>query len=272
VIIPAPAKLNLFLHITGRRDDGYHLLQSIFQFIDLCDTVTLDTRQDGEITCHSALNLPPQQDLAWRAAKLLQTHTQSPCGADIRIDKNIPVGGGLGGGSSNAASVLLGLNQLWALDLPGETLAQLGLQLGADVPIFIHGRAAWVEGIGEKISPLESLAEPWYIVLHPGVHVSTAEIFCNSELTRDKEFCTIHDFSRARTENVCEAVAIAHYPVIAEALAWLGQFAKARMSGTGACIFAAFDNEMDAKKIARQSPWQAWVAKALNQSPAVRVQ
>jgi 4-diphosphocytidyl-2-C-methyl-D-erythritol kinase len=265
--LPAPAKLNLFLHITGRRADGYHLLQTVFQFINLCDELQLNLRSDSEIVCHGNTTVPAAQDLSARAARLLQNHCACTLGADIHIRKHIPMGGGLGGGSSDAASVLLGLNQLWQLGLNIDELAQLGLRLGADVPIFVHGQAAWAEGVGEKITPLEKLPEPCYVVIQPPCHVSTQEIFCAPELTRDCKFITIEDFLQGRCTNVCEAVVCRRYPRVARALDWLAQFAPARMSGTGACIFAPLPDMQQARAIVAQAPWQAWAVRGLNRSP-----
>jgi len=265
---PAPAKLNLFLHITGRRDDGYHLLQSVFQFLDYGDEITIDLREDGVIQRLSELpGVLPEQDLVVRAAHLLQQESGCRLGANIRVTKNLPMGGGLGGGSSDAATVLVALNRLWHLNLPVQRLALLGLQLGADVPVFIHGHAAWAEGVGEILHPVE-LPEPWYLVLIPPVAVSTAEIFSDPELTRDCRAIKIRDFLAGQGGNVCQPVASRHYPEIAQALAWLGQFAEAKMTGTGSCIFAAFNSEEQAEAVYQQLPhnWRGFVAKGSNRS------
>jgi 4-diphosphocytidyl-2-C-methyl-D-erythritol kinase len=265
---PAPAKLNLFLHITGRRADGYHLLQSVFQFLDFGDEIYLDVREDGAI--HRLNELPgvaPEQDLVVRAARLLQQQSGCRLGADIRVDKRLPMGGGLGGGSSDAATVLVALNRLWGVNLPVSQLAQLGLQLGADVPVFVHGHAAWAEGVGEILEPVE-LPEPWYLVIIPPVEVSTAKIFSDPQLTRDCQAIKIRAFLAGDGENVCQPVASRHYPEIAQALAWLGNFAQAKMTGTGSCIFAAFDTRSQAEALYQQLPvnWRGFVAKGSNRS------
>ncbi len=269
---PAPAKLNLFLHITGRRDDGYHLLQTLFQFIDYGDTLYFQPRADGRI--HRATELPgvsESDDLVVRAARLLQTHGDCRQGVSIRLEKRLPMGGGLGGGSSDAATTLVALNRLWGLGLSTDTLAELGLSLGADVPVFVRGQAAWAEGVGEQLTPVHP-DEPWYLVLAPPVHVDTGEIFSSPELTRDKQIIKIRDLSRQPTENVCQPVVAARYPEVAEAIAWLNQHAEARMTGTGACVFAAFANEAQARQVAEQAPprWQTIVAKGCNTSPLMQ--
>lgn len=266
---PAPAKLNLFLHITGRRDDGYHLLQSVFQFLDYGDELFFNLREDGDIQRLSALpGVPAEQDLVVKAARLLQAESGSSMGADIRVEKRLPMGGGLGGGSSDAATTLVALNQLWALGLSVECLAELGLALGADVPVFVHGQAAWAEGVGETLSPV-TLEEPWFVVIVPPVSVSTAEVFSDSQLTRDCPPITIRDLLSGRGINVCEPVVRGHYPEVAEALDWLGQFAPARMTGTGACVFAPFNTEGQARGIVSSLPagWNGFFAKGRNRSP-----
>ncbi len=265
---PAPAKLNLMLHITGRRDDGYHLLQSVFQFLDYGDEICFTVRDDGKIERLSELpGVSPEQDLVVRAARLLQQQSGTTLGADIGVDKRLPMGGGLGGGSSDAATVLVALNQLWQTNLPLEQLAAMGLQLGADVPVFVHGHAAWAEGVGEILEPVE-LPEPWYLVLIPPVEVSTADIFSDPRLTRDCRAIRIRDFLAGDGGNVCQPVASRHYPEIAQALTWLGQFAEAKMTGTGSCIFAAFDTEAQAQAVYQQLPaeWNGFVAKGSNRS------
>ncbi len=265
---PAPAKLNLMLHITGRRDDGYHLLQSVFQFLDFGDEISVSVRDDGKIERLSELpGVSPEQDLVVRAARLLQQQSGSTLGADIRVDKRLPMGGGLGGGSSDAATVLVALNHLWQTNLPLQRLAEMGLQLGADVPVFVHGHAAWAEGVGEILQSVE-LPEPWYLVIIPSVEVSTAEIFSDPQLTRDCQAIKIRDFLAGDGGNVCQPVASRHYPEIAQALTWLGQFAEAKMTGTGSCIFAAFDTEAQAQAVYQQLPteWHGFVAKGSNRS------
>ncbi len=265
---PAPAKLNLFLHITGQREDGYHLLQSVFQFLDYGDQISITLRKDGAINRLNELpGVEPEQDLVVRAARLLQQQSGCTLGADIRVDKQLPMGGGLGGGSSDAATVLVVLNRLWGIDMPVEQLAQLGLQLGADVPVFVHGHAAWAEGVGEILEPVD-LPEPWYLVIIPPVEVATAKIFSDPQLTRDCQTIKIRAFLAGESRNVCQPVASRHYPEIAQALTWLGQFAEAKMTGTGSCIFAAFDTEVQAQEVYQQLPaeWRGFVAKGSNRS------
>lgn len=266
---PAPAKLNLFLHITGRRADGYHLLQTVFQFLDYSDEITLAVRDDGAIhRLNELTGVPAEQDLVIRAARLLQQECGTPLGADIRVSKQLPMGGGLGGGSSDAATVLVGLNRLWNTGLNTEQLARLGLGIGADVPIFVHGHAAWAEGVGEQFTPVE-LPEHWFVVLIPPVSVSTAEIFGAPELTRDSPPITIRAFLAGEGDNVCETVVRDRYPEVAEALDWLGQYGAAHMTGTGGCVFAAFDSESRARDVFAERPagWQGFVARGCNRSP-----
>lgn len=268
---PAPAKINRFLHIVGRRPDGYHLLQTLFQFIDYCDELYVSPRTDG------ALVLAPygadhalEDDLVLRAARLLRAHTGCRAGADIRLVKRIPAGGGLGGGSSDAATTLHALNTIWALGLSVDELADLGLQLGADVPVFVRGRAAWAEGVGEVLTPLE-LDEPWYLVIDPGCPVATAEVFGHSKLTRNAPRITITGFQRGAVRNDCEPVVRRLKPDVARALDWLGAFAPARLSGTGGCLFAAFDEEAAARAVLARvpAPWRGFVARGLNVSPVL---
>ncbi|MEN8170575.1 MAG: 4-(cytidine 5'-diphospho)-2-C-methyl-D-erythritol kinase [Pseudomonadota bacterium] len=265
---PAPAKLNLFLHITGQREDGYHLLQSVFQFLDYGDEVSIDIREDGAIHRLNELpGVPAEQDLVVRAARLLQQHSGCKLGADIRVKKRLPMGAGLGGGSSDAATVLVALNRLWGVNLALEALSELGLQLGADVPVFVHGHAAWAEGVGDILEPVD-LPEPWYLVIIPPVEVSTAEIFSDPQLTRDCQAIKIRAFLAGEGRNVCQPVASRHYPEIAQALRWLEQFAEAKMTGTGSCIFAAFETEDRATEVYQQLPdeWRGFVAKGSNRS------
>lgn len=269
---PAPAKLNLFLHITGRREDGYHLLQSVFQLLDYGDNITLSVRHDGAVQRLSSLpGVEPEQDLVVRAARLLQQHSGTELGVDIAVDKRLPMGGGLGGGSSDAATVLVGLNCLWGLNWSQAQLGQLGLQLGADVPIFVAGHSAWAEGVGELLEPL-TLPEPWYLVITPEVSVSTAEIFSAPELTRDCQAIKIRDFLAGAGTNVCQPVAAKRYPEIHRVLQWLGQFAEAKMTGTGSSVFAAFDSKQQAETVAQQLPaqWQGFVARGCNRSPLLQ--
>ena len=269
LIISSPAKLNLMLQITGRRDDGYHLLQTVYQFIDLADRIEFSTNKSGDI-----LRLPgnspvaPEDDILLVAASLLQARFEVAGGVTIDIDKRIPIGGGLGGGSSDAASCLLALNQLWGLGLTLEQLVVIGLELGADVPVFVRGRAAWATGIGEVLQDIE-LEEPIYLVIDPKVAVSTAQIFAAQELTRNCDPLTIRAFLRGSGINVCEPVVRKRYPQVDEAIDWLNQFAMARMSGTGACVFAALDSLEQAEVVKLQVPrqWNAYVTRAMNSSP-----
>lgn len=266
---PAPAKLNLFLHITGRREDGYHLLQSVFQFLDYCDELFFSVRQDGLISrVREVDGVPEEQDLIVRAARLLQQESGTTLGADIDIAKHLPMGGGLGGGSSDAATTLVALNQLWGTGFSEEQLARLGLRLGADVPVFVRGHAAWAEGIGEKLIPVDP-PEPWYLVIHPAIHVATGAVFNAPELTRDCPPITIRDFLAGAGSNVCEPVVRQTHPQVAEALDWLNKFAKARLTGTGACIFASFALRDEAEKVLRRLPekWHGFVARGMNISP-----
>lgn len=267
--LPAPAKLNLMLHITGRRADGYHLLQSVFQFIDLCDWLDFEVRTDGRIHRHDGNSpIAAADDMLVRAASLLQSRCGVASGVDLRIDKRIPIGGGLGGGSSDAASCLLALNRLWELDLTLEQLAEIGLELGADVPVFVHGRAAWASGIGEVLEPID-LDEPIYLLIDPGIAVSTAQIFAAEELTRNCDPITIRAFLRGAGKNLCEPVVRNRHPQVGEALDWLSQFGPARLSGTGACVFVEVDSLRQAEIVKSQvpEPWAGYVATAMNHSP-----
>ena len=266
---PAPAKLNLFLHVTGRRPDGYHELQTVFQLIDLCDTIAICVREDGRIERPDGpVGVDSASDLTVRAALALQKATGCRLGATLRVRKRIPMGGGLGGGSSDAASVLLGLNELWGCGLQLAELAGLGLPLGADVPVFVRGSSAWGEGVGEHLEPLQ-LPETWYVVIHPGVAVGTREVFQSPELTRNSPVITIRAFFQAGGRNDCEPVVRARYPEVAEALDWLGRFAPARLTGTGSCIFAPCATAIDAERLAARVPdrWTSYVARGLNVSP-----
>ena len=266
---PAPAKLNLFLHIVGRRADGYHLLQTVFQFVDYCDYIRFYPRSDGAVGRRSDLaGVPPEQDLVVRAARALQQYAGTGLGVDIEVDKRLPMGGGLGGGSSDAATTLVALNALWRLGLSADTLATLGLALGADVPVFVRGRAAWAEGVGEVLTPVE-LLEPWFVVVVPAAQVETRKIFNAADLTRNKHPIKIRDFLDGPTENVCQSLVSDYYPEVAAALEWLSKFGQARMTGTGACVFAAFPSEREATEVAERKPegWRVAVAKGLNESP-----
>jgi 4-diphosphocytidyl-2-C-methyl-D-erythritol kinase len=270
---PAPAKLNLFLHILGRRPDGYHELQTCFQFVDLCDEITIEVRNDGLIRRAVEIpELPPEADLCIRAAKALQAASGSALGAEISLAKKIPVGAGLGGGSSDAATCLLALNHLWGVHWPSEKLAALGLKLGADVPVFVHGRVAWAEGVGERLTPLYpplAPAEANYLILKPNVFVSTAAVFQDPELTRNSAPITIHGFLASGGRNDCLGVVRRRYPEVAHALDWLSVFGTARLTGTGACVFLACETLELAQEIMRKVPpeFEGFLARGLNDSP-----
>lgn len=272
--LPAPAKLNLFLHITGRRADGYHLLQTVFQFLDHADRLHFHRRDDGVVTLAPALpGVPAEANLVVRAARLLQAATGCPLGADIRLEKVLPMGGGIGGGSSDAATTLLALDRLWQLHLGEDRLAELGLALGADVPVFVRGRAAFAEGVGEALVPVD-LPEPWFLVLTPEAHISTAEVFRHPQLTRHTPAITLAAF-RARgpgpgLRNDCETVVRALSPAVAAALDWLSLHGHARMTGTGACCFLPCPDRARAEALLAQSPIPGFVARGLNRSPAHR--
>jgi len=266
----APAKLNLMLRVVGRRDDGYHLLQTVFQFIDRCDRLYFEPRDDGRIVRRrGAPGVPPERDLIVRAAEALRTRCGSRHGVTVDLDKVLPMGGGLGGGSSNAATTLVALNRLWGLGLDVDELAGIGLSLGADVPVFVRGRAAWAEGVGERLSPVE-LAEPWYLVLTPPESVATAAVFGDPALTRDSAPVTMADFVGGDQANDCLDVVLTRYPVVAEAFRWLEAAAgHARLTGTGCCVFAVFESEPAARVVAETAPpaYGAFVARGCNRSP-----
>jgi 4-diphosphocytidyl-2-C-methyl-D-erythritol kinase len=266
---PAPAKLNLFLHVTGRRPDGYHELQTLFQLLDLADEISFSVRPGGEIgRPRGAAGVPEDQDLVVRAARALKRATGTPLGAEIEVHKRIPLGGGLGGGSSDAATTLLVLNELWGCGQSIRQLAAIGLPLGADVPVFIEGSSSWGEGVGERLVPVE-LPPMWYVIIHPQVHVSTAAVFQSPELTRNSPRIALHDFFRAGGRNDCEPVVRAQFPEVADALEWLGRLAPARLTGTGACVFAACASAAEAERLAGRVPdrWKSFVARGLNTSP-----
>lgn len=260
LVLPAPAKLNLFLHITGRRADGYHNLQTIFQILDYADILTLQQRQDTQITLQcSDATLADSNNLVVRAAQALQAHAmqmQLPAqnvadcqlGVDISLEKHIPAGAGLGGGSSDAATALLGLNQLWQLGLGTAELADIGKRLGADVPVFIHGHTAWAEGTGELLTPVD-VPDAWFLVLTPPCHVPTARIFSHQELTRDSSPIKIRAFLAGQTQNDCEALVRKLYPQVGHVLDWLSGYSQARMTGTGASVFAKFANKQEAESV-----------------------
>jgi 4-diphosphocytidyl-2-C-methyl-D-erythritol kinase len=267
---PAPAKLNLFLHIVGRRDDGYHLLETAFQLLDWGDEVRLRVREDGGVRRVGPLpGIEDAADLGVRAARALQQATGSRLGADIAIEKRVPIGGGLGGGSSDAATVLVALNALWRTGLDEDALVAIGANLGADVPVFVRGRSAWAEGIGERLTPL-ALPDRWYVVADPGVAVPTGAMFQVPELTRNSPKMTIPLFvSGAPTGNAFEPVVRARFPEVAVALDWLGRHGDARLSGSGGCVFAAFDSREAAVDAAAGMPhgMRAFVVRGVAESP-----
>jgi 4-diphosphocytidyl-2-C-methyl-D-erythritol kinase len=280
--LPAPAKLNLFLHIVGRRADGYHQLQTLFQLLDYGDALTFTPRDDGEICLRSEGAVPEdlaaEDNLVMKAARGLAAAAaergQQVRGADIVLDKRLPAGGGLGGGSSDAATTLLGLDHLWGLALGEDTLAALGARLGADVPVFVRGRSAWAEGIGEQLAPVD-LPERWYLVIHPGCAVSTAEVFQHPELTRDTPMTTIAAFFAGDTRNDCENLVRRLAEPVDKALIWLQKFGNAALTGSGACVFASFASERAARAalsaMQREAPrsWQGFVARGVNRSPVL---
>ena len=266
---PAPAKINLFLHVTGRRPDGYHLLQTLFQFVDHGDTLDFHLRDDGAIgRLHDLAGVPAEQDLVVRAARRLQDAAGVAAGADIRVEKRLPMGGGLGGGSSDAATVLVALNALWGAGLSVDRLAELGLALGADVPVFVRGVAAWAEGVGERLTPFAPAEGP-VLVVTPPCNVETRRVFNDPELTRNTPAITMPAFSWPGTWNDCEPVTRRLYPEVGEALDWLARHAPARMSGTGASVYALFEDERAAAEVARQVPpgWRHFLARRVNRSP-----
>jgi 4-diphosphocytidyl-2-C-methyl-D-erythritol kinase len=266
---PAPAKLNLFLHVLGRRPDGYHELQTAFQFVDLCDELRFEPRADGRILRISgAVEVPAESDLVVRAADELRRVTGHSGGVSIAVEKRIPLQGGLGGGSSDAATTLVALNRLWRSGLVPAEIARIGLSLGADVPVFVHGLAAFAEGVGERLTPIEP-PETDYVIVHPGVGVGTAEVFQASELTRNSAAITIRAFLQGGGRNDCEAVVRSRFPAVAQALDWLGQFGRARMTGTGACVFVAVESRARAEEICRTIPpgWRGFACRGRNRSP-----
>ena len=266
---PAPSKLNLFLNVTGRRADGYHTLQTLFQFVDFGDELNFRVRDDGEIVRKvDVAGIAVSEDLCVKAANVLKIYAQCPLGADISLRKNIPVGGGLGGGSSDAATTLIVLNHLWQTELPRDVLAELGLQLGADVPVFVHGRAAWAESVGEQLTPINP-EETYYVILTPKVFVSTASVFANHKLTAVDHAITIRDFYSRHLGNELEPTVCALYPEVEDALNWLGRFGDARMTGTGASVFLAVVDRSTGDEISAQRPkgYHGFVARGVNDHP-----
>ena len=269
---PAPGKLNLFLHVVGRRDDGYHRLQTAFQFIDLADEIRFFRRPDGVIErLGDVPGVAPEADLVVRAARRLASRASAGLpGVAIDVIKRLPMQGGVGGGSSDAATVLVALNELWGLRLDDEELAGIGLELGADVPVFVRGRAAWAEGVGEQLTAVD-FPEPVYLLVRPDATVSTADVFKAPELTRDSPAITIRGFLMAGGRNDCEPVVRKRFPAVAEALDWLGRIAPGRLTGTGSCVYAAMPDEAGARAALNQLParWSGYVVRGMNRSPLV---
>lgn len=269
---PAPAKLNLFLHINGRRTDGYHELQTLFQFIDYCDMLDFKVTDSSELILHSNMAgvVADSDNLILRAAKSLQQMTSFKGGAEIWLDKRLPMGGGLGGGSSDAATTLVALNTLWNTQLSTAELAKIGLKLGADIPVFIHGFAAFAEGIGERLQVV-SPPEPWYLVIAPDAHVSTAEVFQDPLLPRNTPKLAIDTLMSQAWINDCQKLVVSKYPQVAKALGWLLEYAPPRMTGTGACVFGEFTQQQQALAALAKLPsdMQGFVAKGMNISPLI---
>ncbi len=272
---PSPAKLNLFLYITGQRADGYHTLQTLFQFLDYGDTITIDVRPDGKLRLLTPVDgVPNEENLIIRAARMLMRAATEKgrlpegAGADISIDKRLPMGGGLGGGSSNAATVLVALNHLWGCGLSVDELATMGLTLGADVPVFVRGHAAFAEGVGEVLTPV-TVPEKWYLVAHPGVSIPTPVIFSDPELPRNSPHRSIGTLLKCEFSNDCEVIARKRFRKVDAALSWLLEYAPSRLTGTGACVFAEFDTESAARQVLEQAPeWlQGFIARGVNISP-----
>ncbi len=267
---PAPAKLNLFLHINGRRADGYHELQTLFQFIDYGDQLDFAVNNSGELKLHSSMAsvVANSDNLILKAAKLLQEKSGTQLGAEIWLEKILPMGGGIGGGSSDAATTLVALNKLWNTDLSQAQLAELGLQLGADVPVFINGLAAFAEGVGEKLIAVD-VPQPWYLIITPDVHVSTAEVFQHPKLPRNTPKLTLADLMDNPWHNDCQQLVSELHPQVAKALAWLLEYAPSRMTGTGACVFGSFDTRQQAEAALTQLPatMRGFIAKGTNKSP-----
>lgn len=266
---PAPAKLNLMLRIVGQRPDGYHLLQTVFQFVDLCDWIRFHPIEDSRVTLQTIIpGVPESDDLTVRAANLLKVETGSQQGVCIEVEKNLPMGGGLGGGSSDAATTLLVLNQLWDLQLSVEKLMTLGLSLGADVPVFVYGHASWAEGVGEKLEKI-TIPEQWIIIIRPECHVNTKEIFLSKELTRNSKSITIADFIAGQHQNDCADVVSQRYQSVKDALVDLSRFSEARLTGTGSCVFAQFDSKDAAVGAYRvlKDKWQVYLSHGINESP-----
>jgi len=274
---PSPAKLNLFLHVVGQRSNGYHELETVFQFLDYGDTIQLSVNNSNNIDILTPIQGVKNTDnLIYKAAQILQEQTDKTCGVKIKVDKVLPMGGGLGGGSSNAATILLALNTLWEINLPLQKLAKLGLSLGADVPIFINGYAAFAQGIGEILTPV-SPTEYWYLVSKPVCSISTQTVFTSPDLVRNTPKLLLNNIDEELNievcHNDCETIVIKNYPEVANLIAWLIEYAPSRMTGTGACVFSQFNSESEAKKIQSKLPdgIESFVAKGINQSPLIDV-
>lgn len=268
-IWPAPAKLNLFLYITGQRDNGYHDLQTLFQFLDYGDTLSITPNDSGEVTLSPEIEgVPVEENLIYRAAMAIKEKTGSTLGAHIHVEKVLPMGGGLGGGSSNAATTLVALNHLWETLLSVDELADMGLVLGADVPVFVRGTTAFAEGVGELLQPAEA-EEKWYLVAKPEVSIATAKIFGHPSLTRNTPKRTLNALLAADYENDCEKIVRELFPEVDKAISWLLEYAPSRLTGTGACVFAEFENEEDARATLNKLPdWlTGFVARGVNTSP-----
>lgn len=267
---PAPAKLNLFLHVNGRRPDGYHELQTLFIFLNHGDWLEFEPIPGSDqLTLSPAIpGVPDEQNLIIRAARLLQSRLASPQGAHIRLEKVLPMGGGIGGGSSDAATTLVALNHLWQAGLSEDELAELGVQLGADVPVFVRGKAAFAEGVGERLQQIE-VPDAWYLVLKPDCHVATAAVFQDPDLPRNTPKMTLDNLLAGEWKNDCELLVKKRHPEVANALGWLLEYAPSRMTGTGACVFAQFEDEVAARKVLARVPegWDGFVAKGENISP-----
>ncbi len=267
--LTSPAKINLFLHITGRRPNGYHELQTIFQLLNIGDEISIEANNTGKINLSSNFTgVIPEDNLIVKAAKALQDHSGTHCGAKIHLNKILPSGAGLGGGSSNAATTLLGLNALWELQLDTDTLAKIGCKLGADVPVFIYGKNAWAEGIGDKLTPIH-LPKKCFLVIFPGVNIATEEIFRNKHLTRDTTAITLAAFLEQGGHNDCEAVVKKTHKEVDKALNLLAKYTPSKLTGTGSCIFGEFDSESEAEAVKQLLPehWQSFVALGVELSP-----
>lgn len=273
---PAPAKINLFLHVVGKRSDGYHDLQTVFQFLDYGDDLSFEVRDDGVVVRNYDFGFDEASDLCLRAAQLLKKRVSPSCGVTVSLTKRLPMGGGLGGGSSNAATTLIALNHLWNAGLSRPELAKLGLMLGADVPVFVMGQAAWAEGVGEQLSPIR-LAEPWYLVLNPNINVSTAQIFCHKHLTAAPQMKKIRALEKGIDSsfgnNQLEAIVRAEYPPVNDLIEWLSQYGNPRMSGSGGSVFMPVANQQQGAELLAKKPKNSvgFVAKGLNIHPLLNV-